>query len=342
MPFSVELLASQKPACWYVRTKTEKTGNHKLSTVADSVNGAVLDHDTLVAGEKGLEGRDDLTEVGLVAVVVLHPLGIENVVEGDHILGLVHSTGPHTAQLLHVGANTEEKTQVHAEGTDIGTSLAADPEHTELPLIVELIELRLVDGTDTELTLDGGDERGALEERAGERLEGTGELGLAARQLVVKTDHAHVLLSGALLGLDETGGAVNADDQTSRDLGIQSSRVSSLLNPIPLSARLYLRVGGGRVVPQDALNPGDNFVRGRVRRLVEVNDAGANIRLQVAAERCAAVGNRGEVRGANEYCLDVSQRTCTEAIEAAAYNRCSSSAAAASRWCRWPAPRPAA
>lgn len=216
--------------------EAEKTGQHELGTVADGVDGAVLDDNALVAGQKALEGSDDVTEVGLVAVVVVEPLGVEHVVESDEVLGLVHGTGPHTAQLLHVGTNTEQKTQVDAESTDVGTSLAADPEDTELPLIVELVELALVDGTDTELALDGRDERGTLEESTGEGLEGARELGLAAGQLVVQTDDADVLLTSTLLRLDETGSAVDTDNQAASDLGIEGARVTGLLDAVGLLA----------------------------------------------------------------------------------------------------------
>jgi len=210
--------------------ETEKTGQHELSTVADGVDRAVLDNDTLVAGQKALERRDDSAEVGLVAVVVVKPLGIMDIVKGDQALGLVHSTRPHTAQLLHVGANTKQKTQVNAQSTDIGTRLAADPENTKLPLIVKLVELALVDSTNTQLALDGGDKRGTLEERTSKGLEGARELSLAAGQLVVEANDADVLLTSTLLGLNETGRAVDADDQASSDLGIEGSRVTGLLN----------------------------------------------------------------------------------------------------------------
>ena len=210
--------------------KAEETGQHELSTVADGVDRAVLDDDALVAGEETFKGRDDVTEVRLVAVVVVEPLGVENIVESDQVLSLIHGTRPHAAQLLHVGANTEQKTQVNAKSTDVGTSLAADPENTKLPLIVEFVELALVDGTDTELALDGGDERGTLEERTGEGLESARELSLTTGELVVKADDADVLLTSTLLGLDETCSTVNADNQTSSDLGVESTGVTSLLN----------------------------------------------------------------------------------------------------------------
>lgn len=215
-----------------LRTISQETGKHQLGTVADSVDGAVLDNKTLVRRQEGLEGRDDLAEVRLVAGVVHGPLGIEDVVEGNELLALVHGTTANTAELLHVAADTEEKTQVDAEGTDVGTSLAADPEDTEVAVIVKLNQLALVDRSDTELTLDGGDERGTLEQGTGEGLESAGELGLAARQLVVEADDGNIFLSGALLGLDEAGGTVNADNQAASDLGIEGTTVTSLFASI--------------------------------------------------------------------------------------------------------------
>lgn len=149
--------------------------------------------------------------------------------KGDEALVLVHGTTAHSAKLLHVAADTEEETKVDAEGSDVGTSLAADPEDTEVTVIVKLDELALVDGSDTELALDGRDQRGTLEERTGEGLEGTGELGLAAGQLVVQADDGDVLLSSTLLRLDQTSGAVNADNQTSCNLGVEGSAVAGLL-----------------------------------------------------------------------------------------------------------------
>jgi hypothetical protein len=153
-------------------------------------------------------------------------------VQGDHTLGLVHGTGADTAELLHVGTDTEEETKVNTESTDVGTSLTADPEDTKVTLVIELVELALVDGTDTELTLDSRDERRTLEERTSQGLQSAAELSLATGNLVVETNDTDVLLTGTLLGLDQTGGTVNADDQTSSDLGIKGTTVTSLLGSI--------------------------------------------------------------------------------------------------------------
>lgn len=121
---------------------------------------------------------------------------------------------------------------MHAESTDVGTGLAADPEDTEVAVVVELNQLALVDGTDTQLALDGGNQRRTLEQSTGKRLEGTGKLGLATGQLVVEADNGNVFLSGALLGLDEAGSAVNADNQAASDLGIESTAVAGLFAAI--------------------------------------------------------------------------------------------------------------
>lgn len=113
---------------------------------------------------------------------------------GDNVVSLAHSSRPDTPELLHVTSDAEEESQVHAEGTDVGSSLARDPEDTKVTLVVELDKLGLVDGTDTKLTLDGRDEGRALEEGSGEGLEGASE-GLLGLESSVKADNANVLLS---------------------------------------------------------------------------------------------------------------------------------------------------
>jgi hypothetical protein len=211
-------------------TVSEETGKHKLGTVAHGIDGAVLNDKTLVGGQEDLEGRDHLAQVRLIARVVHGPLGVQNIMQRNQVLRLVHGTTPHAAKLLHVGADAEEETKMHAEGTDVGTGLTADPEDTEVTVIVKLDELALVNGTDTQLALDGRDERRALEQGTRELLQSLGELGLAAGDLVVEADDADVFLSGALLGLDEARGAIDTDNQAPGDLGIEGTAVAGLLN----------------------------------------------------------------------------------------------------------------
>jgi hypothetical protein len=235
--------------------ESQQTRQHKLGTVADGIDRAVLNNNTLVAHQQTLKRRNDLAQVGLVAVVVVQPLSIKNVMQSDEVLGLVHGSTPHTAQLLHVSTDTEQKTQVHTESTDVRSGLAAHPEYTELPLIVKLVKLALVDGSDTELTLNGRNEGGSLEKSSGERLKSARKLRLASRQLVVKANDTHILFSSTLLGLDKTGGAVDADDETTSDLRVKSSTVASLFNPLCGVSENLMRQLLQFFLPQHALDP---------------------------------------------------------------------------------------
>lgn len=197
---------------------------------------------------------------------------------------------------------------MHTEGSNVCASLAADPEHAQVSIIVKFNELGLKDGSDTKLTLDGRDQRGALEQGASQCLEGLGELGLATRQLVVKADDGNVFLSCTLLGLDQAGGTVNAHNQTSCNLGIQSTAMASLLDTVhQVSKSVHGTINAVRQalhVPKDAFDPGDDLVTGGVRRLVEVDDAGADIRLDVTLQRGGAIGDGREMAGSHENCRE--------------------------------------
>lgn len=111
-----------------------------------------------------------------------------------NVVALSHRSTPHTTKLLHVPSDSEQQSEVDAESTDVGSSLARDPEDGEVAVVVELDELALVDGSDSELTLDGRDEGRALEEGSGEGLEATSE-GFLAGKGGVEADDADVLLS---------------------------------------------------------------------------------------------------------------------------------------------------
>lgn len=152
--------------------------------------------------------------------------------QSDHTARLFHSSTAHATQLLHVSTHAEQQTQVDTESTDVGTSLAADPEDTKMAVVVKLIQLALVDGTDTELTLDRRDQRRTLEQRTSQGLQSAAELRLTTRDLVVKANNADILLTGTLLRLNEAGGTVNADDQTASDLGVQSTTVTGFFGSV--------------------------------------------------------------------------------------------------------------
>lgn len=180
------------------------------------------------------------------------PLSIQDIVQCDQVLGLVHGTRSHSSQFLHVRSHAEEQAHVHTEGSDVRASLAADPKDTEMAVIVELDELRLVDGSDTKLTLDGRNQGGSLEEGAGEELEDASKLCLAAGNLVVESHNRNVLLSSTLLGLDESRGSVDTNDQTSCNFGVESTAVAGLF------------------YTEHALYPGNDLVGGGVRWFVQL------------------------------------------------------------------------
>lgn len=83
---------------------------------------------------------------------------------GDHVIVFAQRTAANTAQFLHVTTYTEKETEMHAKRTDICAGLTRHPEDGQVALLIKLKEVRFVDGTNTELTLDGRDERGTLEE----------------------------------------------------------------------------------------------------------------------------------------------------------------------------------
>ena len=138
------------------------------------------------------------------------------------------TTRSDTTQLLHVSTGTNQQTQVHAQGTDISTSLAIEPDDTEVALIVELQHLALVDGSHTESLLHSRDQRRTLEEGTRESLHSLAELLLTG--VGMKTDHGNVLLTSALLGFYQSSSAVNANNQISCNLRIEGSTVARLFH----------------------------------------------------------------------------------------------------------------
>jgi hypothetical protein len=155
-----------------------------------------------------------------------------------------------------VRTDTEQETEMDTECSDIGTSFTRDPEDTQVSLVVVFEHLGFVDRSDTQLTLDGGDQGRSLEQGTCQGLQCTGETLFSIGYGLMESNDTDVFLSCALLGLDESGSSVDTDDQASGDLGIQGTRVTSLFTS------------------KDSSEPGDDFVRGRVGRLVQVDDTG--------------------------------------------------------------------
>lgn len=116
--------------------------------------------------------------------------------------------------------------------TDVGTRLAANPEDTEVSVVVEGNQLALMDGPDTQLSLDCRNQRRPLEQGSREGLQGLREGSLAAGDGIVEADDCDVFFAGSLLRLDKAGSPVNANNETSRDLGIECTAVTRLLDAV--------------------------------------------------------------------------------------------------------------
>ncbi len=99
---------------------------------------------------------------------------------------------------------------MNTESSNVGTRLARDPEDGKVTLIVESIGLGLEDGADSELTLDGRDQRGALEQSTGKGLEGLAKGKFSTGNGVMESNDTDVALASTLLGFDEASRAINA------------------------------------------------------------------------------------------------------------------------------------
>jgi hypothetical protein len=98
---------------------------------------------------------------------------------------------------------------------------------------------------------------------------------------IMQTNNTDVLFTGSLLGLDKSGGTVNADNQTTSNFGVKGSRVSSLL------------------YSQDSSDPCDNFMTTGVCWLVEVNDSISDVIGQVSVLGTTSSWNWGVVSGSD-------------------------------------------
>ena len=169
---------------------------------------------------------------------------------------------------------------MNTHSPNISPSLTRNPENNQVPIRVILKELTFIDGPNAELAFDGGDQRRALKDGAGEGLQGACDLGDVGHGRVEAGD-ANVFLAGTLLGLDKAGGAVDADNEIAGDLGIEGTGVAGLLDA------------------EEALDPGDDLVGGGVGGLVEVDDAVFEVFGEGAFEGGVAGGDGGVVAGAD-------------------------------------------
>lgn len=206
------------------------------------------------------------------------PLGIFDVVHGDHAGILFESAGSDSSEFLHVGTTAEQIANMNAQGTNVGTCLAGNPEYTHVALFVVLNKARFVDGSHTELLLYGGDQWGSLEKSTGESINCLLKL-LDFVELCVELDDGNVLFTSGLLSLNETGWVVDAGDQASSDLGVEGAGVACLFNL------------------KNLLDPGDDLVGRGVGGLIEVDHAVVLENVDRTVCGWVTAGEWGEVGG---------------------------------------------
>jgi hypothetical protein len=114
---------------------------------------------------------------------------------------------------------------VNTHGTHVSAGLTGDPEDTHIALLIVVKHLGLIDGADTELLLDGGDQGRSLEDGASQSHQGLLNL-LELVDVLVELEDSDVLLTSGLLSLDQAGSIVNAGNQASGDLGVQGATVT--------------------------------------------------------------------------------------------------------------------
>ena len=146
----------------------------------------------------------------------------------------------------------KQVTDVHAKGSDVGSSFARNPENAHISLFIVLNELGLVDSPHSEFLFDGRNEGRSLEAGSIERLKCLLQL-LDFVNSSVQFHHCDVLFTRRLLRFDQSGSIVDADNEAAGNLGIERSWVTRLVNL------------------EDFLDPGDNLVRWGIWRLVKVD-----------------------------------------------------------------------
>ena len=117
-------------------------------------------------------------------------------------------------------------------------------------------------------------------------------------------------LTSTLLGLDETGCTVNADQETSSDLGVKSTRVTGLLDsqhpPDPSNNLVGRRVGG--LVKVDHSRPWKEVETLAACSMLEEAGDSLDVGGEITLERRASMGDRSEVTRPNKKLVVVLQQ----------------------------------
>lgn len=97
----------------------------------------------------------------------------------------------------------------------------------------------------------------------------------------MQSDDGHVLLTSLLLGLHQTGGPVEANDQAAGDFRVQCARMAGFFHS------------------EDLLDPSDDFVGRGIGRLIKVDDTVFEVFRERSTDRGGGHWNRGVMRSSN-------------------------------------------
>ena len=161
-----------------------------------------------------------------ISGVVVQPLRIQDIVHRHDIVVLSRRSTSHPSQLLHMRPNAQQKPQMHTQRSDICSRFTTDPKHPQIPLGIILDQPTLVDRPHTQLALDSRNQWWSLEQSPCQSLQTAFQRFDAIWEGVVESDDADVFFSGALLGFDKSGGAVDANDQAAGDFGVERAGVT--------------------------------------------------------------------------------------------------------------------
>lgn len=119
-----------------------------------------------------------------------------------------------------------------------------------------------------------------MEDGTSQLFEGLDEL-LVVFDVVVESDDTNVFLTSALLSLDQSGGTVQTDDQTTSNLGIKGTRVTGLIHLSDIFEQL--------------LDPGDDFVGRGVGGLIQIHNTVLQMFFDGSSEGIRSVRDGGVV-----------------------------------------------
>lgn len=109
--------------------------------------------------------------------------------------------------------------EVNTKSSNVGASLAGDPEDAEVAFVIVLNQTSLVNRADAQLLFYGRNKGRALKARSSEGIEGLFKLFYVV-QLLMQLHYSDVLFTSGLLSLDKSCRVVNANEQTTSNLGI--------------------------------------------------------------------------------------------------------------------------